>query len=90
VKNQGPGSGNAGYVDVWTNQPVSRTCPADGNAYAVVGTLAAGASKAVTVVGLRAGAAGAKTLRTLVDSYCQTAESDDGNNQAVMTYSVVP
>jgi subtilase family serine protease len=90
VKNQGPGSGNAGYVDVWTNQPVSQTCPADGNAYAVVGTLAAGASKAVTVVGLRAGAAGARTLRTLVDSYCQTAESNDGNNEAVITYSVVP
>uniref|UniRef100_UPI001B7F9267 CARDB domain-containing protein n=1 Tax=Lamprocystis purpurea TaxID=61598 RepID=UPI001B7F9267 len=90
VKNQGPGSGNAGYLDVWTNQPASQTCPADGNAYAVIGTLAAGASKAVTVVGLRAGAAGTKTLRTFVDSYCQTAEANDGNNQAVMTYSVVP
>ena len=90
VKNQGPGSGNAGYLDVWTNQPVSQTCPADGNAYAVIGTLAAGASKAVTVAGLRAGAAGAKTLRTLVDSYCQIAEANDDNNQAVMTYSVVP
>jgi len=90
VKNQGKGSGNAGYLDVWTNQTVSQTCPADGNAYAVVGTLAAGASKAVTVVGLRAGAAGTKTLRSFVDSYCQTGEDNDGNNQAVMTYSVVP
>ena len=90
VKNQGPGSGNGGYLDIWTNQPADQTCPADGNAYASVGTLAGGASKTVTVSGLRSGATSTKTLRALVDSYCQTTESDDGNNQFVKGYSVIP
>ena len=90
VKNQGSGSGDGGWLDVWANQPTSQTCPANGNAYASVGTLAAGASKILTVSGLPAGAAGTKTLRAFVDSYCGTTESSDGNNQTVKSYTVVP
>ena len=88
VKNQGTVSGNAGYLDVWVNQPTAQTCPADGNAFATVGTLAAGASKTITLTGLPAGAAGAKTLRAFVDSSCLTAETIDNNNQSTLAYTV--
>ncbi|MBP6734483.1 MAG: hypothetical protein KAY71_01200, partial [Chromatiaceae bacterium] len=90
VRNQGSGSGEGGWLDVWTNQPTSQACLADGDAYAGVGTLAAGASKTLTFPGLPAGAAGAKTLRAFVESGCKTTEADDGNNQAVKAYSVMP
>ena len=89
VKNQGTGIGDGGYLDVWNDQATVQTCPADGNAYASVGVLAAGASKVLTLSGLRSGAAGTKTFRAFVDSYCQTPEANEGNNQAAKTYSVV-
>ncbi len=90
VKNQGTGIGNGGYLDVWNDQATVQTCPADGNAYASVGVLAAGASKVLTLPGLRSGTAGTKTFRAFVDSYCQTLEANEGNNQATKSYSVVP
>lgn len=90
VKNQGAASANGGYLDLWTDQPTAQGCGADGNAYASVGTLAVGASKTLTFSGLRTRAAGTRTLRAFVDSYCQTAESNDGNNQSATGYSVVP
>jgi Zn-dependent metalloprotease len=88
IKNQGTAAGNGGYVDVWVNQPAAQTCPADGNAFAAVGTLAAGASTTITLKNLPAGLAGAKTLRAFVDSSCQTAETNEGNNQATLAYTV--
>ena len=90
VKNQGSDGGDGGWLDVWVNQPTVRTCSANGNAYAAVGTLAAGASKTLTFSGLSAGVAGAKTFRAFVDSYCRTAEAYETNNQTVKSYSVVP
>jgi subtilase family serine protease len=88
VKNQGTSAGNAGYLDVWANQPAAQTCPANGNGYVNVGTLAAGESRTFTVNGLPTGAAGTKTLRAFVDSYCQTVESNEANNQSTLTYTV--
>ncbi|CAK0764824.1 putative Ig-like domain (Group 3) [Gammaproteobacteria bacterium] len=90
LKNQGKIAGYVGYVDVWSNQSTARTCPADGNAYTIVGTLPAGATVTFTVTGLSAGAAGNKILRVFADSYCQTMESNEVNNQLTKAYSVTP
>jgi hypothetical protein len=88
VKNQGGASGNAGWLDVWMNQSSSVSCGTDGNTWYNVGTLAAGESKTVTFSGLSSGASGSKTFRAFVDSFCKTAESDEGNNQATKSYTV--
>ncbi len=90
VRNQGTASGDAGYLDVWTNQPTAVTCGADGNAWAGIGRLEPGKSRTLTLTGLRGGAAGRKTLRAVVDSWCETREVNDANNQTVKAYSVVP
>ncbi|WP_295452349.1 CARDB domain-containing protein [uncultured Thiodictyon sp.] len=90
VKNQGSGSGDGGYLEVWADQPTQPTCPANGDVNISVGTLAAGATKTMTVSGLRAATAGTKTLRGFVDSYCRTAESVEDNNQALKEYTVGP
>ncbi|CAK0748295.1 exported hypothetical protein [Gammaproteobacteria bacterium] len=88
VKNQGSLSAEAGFLDVWTNQPTTQGCGALGNKYLDIGILAAGAAKTVTV-SLPAGVAGEKTLRIFVDSWCETSESgNEGNNQLVKTYTV--
>jgi len=90
VKNQGSGAGNGGYLDVWVDQPTAQTCRADGDTFVSVGTLAAGASTTLTIDGLLGGAAGTKTLRAFVDSYCDTRETREGNNQKTAVYSVDP
>jgi hypothetical protein len=90
VKNLGTASGDGGYLDIWLDQATVQTCPADGNAYQIVGIVEAGASKVFTFTGLRSGVAGTKTFRAFVDSYCQTPEANEGNNQAAKSYSVVP
>jgi len=87
VKNQGAADGNAGYVDVWADQPNAQPCQATGDAWASVGAVAAGASKTVTVK-LLAGSAGAKTFRAFANSWCGTVESDLSNNQQTQGYSV--
>ena len=85
VKNQGVGSGDAGWLDVWANAPMTASCGANGNAYQKVGTLAAGASKVLTV-SLTAGPAGVNTLLAFVDSTCGTVEPNEANNQTAITY----
>ncbi len=90
VKNFGTVGGNGGYLDVWNHLGAVATCGTDGSAWAPVGTLAAGASKAFTFTGLRSGAKGAKTLRAFVDSYCQSTETSETNNQAAKAYTVLP
>ena len=90
VKNQGTVSGEAGFLDVWTNQATSVTCGTIGNAWASVGTLAPNQSKTLTISGLRAEAAGTKTLRAFVDSWCETNETNNANNQKTKAYSVQP
>ncbi|CAK0761349.1 hypothetical protein CCP3SC5AM1_20004 [Gammaproteobacteria bacterium] len=88
VKNQGAVTGNAGFLDIWTNQPIIQTCGDTGDGWAAVGELNAGQSKTVTVVGLPAGISGVKTLRTLIDSWCEISESNETNNQFTKTITV--
>lgn len=89
VKNQGTATTDAGYLDVWANQANTPTCGAEGDAWFDIGNVAAGASKTVTVNGIPAGVtAGTKTLRAFVDSWCETAESNEGNNQLTKSYTV--
>ncbi len=90
VKNQGSGSADAGTLAVWVDQPAVPTCAAAGDATAVIGLLAPGAKRTLTLSGLSAGATGAKPLRAYADSDCTTPEAYDGNNQLVKAYSVVP
>lgn len=86
VKNQGKVAGDGGYLDVWAHQPTAQACGAQGE-WAVIGKLAAGASKTLTLT-LRSKGRGAKTLRTFVDSWCETAEANEANNQSVKAYTV--
>ncbi|BBL77018.1 kelch repeat-containing protein [Methylomagnum ishizawai] len=86
VKNQGAGAGDAGYLDVWANQPAAQTCGAQGDAWADIGKLAAGASRTVKL-NLIPGAPGAKTFRAFVDSWCGTAEANENNNQTAQGYT---
>ncbi|MBK5962778.1 hypothetical protein CCR95_01360 [Thiocystis minor] len=90
VQNRGSRAGDGGYLDVWANQPGAQRCGTDGNVYLSVGALAAGAGKTLTLDGLPAGAAGVQTLRAFVDSYCETTESAEDNNQATKRYTVAP
>ena len=90
VKNQGSESAAAGTLAVWVDQPAVPTCAATGDAAAVIGPLAPGAKRTLTFSGLTAGGMGAKSLRAFADSECTAAEADDGNNQRVKAYSVVP
>lgn len=87
VKNQGAVAGDGGFLDVWTHQPTAQGCGAEGNSYGIVGLLAAGASKTLTIT-LPAGSAGTKTLRAFVDSWCDTVEANEGNNQLTKSYTV--
>lgn len=87
VKNQGTASGNGGWLDVWTNQSGATACGSDGIQYKAVGILAAGTSKTFTFSGLKT-RSGAKTLRAFVDSYCQTPELNERNNQRTKVYTV--
>ena len=89
VKNQGTASGTVGTVQVWANQTTAQACSAVGDKSTTVGSLAAGASTTVTISGLTADSVGAKTLRAYVDSNCQTAESNEANNQTTLSYNVV-
>ncbi|MBV5308197.1 CARDB domain-containing protein [Chromatium okenii] len=87
VKNQGTVTVNGGYLDVWANQPTVQKCGAFGEQWIEISSLAAGATKTLTV-NLRLSGAGAKTLRAFADSWCQTPESNEANNQLTKTYMV--
>ena len=86
VKNQGKTAANGGWLDVYTNQPTTAGCGMDGNKYQPVGTLAAGASKTITFTGLSTRKASGRTFRAYVDSYCQTGEANESNNQLTKSY----
>jgi C1A family cysteine protease len=88
VKNQGTVSGDGGWLDVWTNQSSSQGCGSDGNKFKPVGIIAAGASRSFAFTGLSTRSAGNKTFRAFVDSYCQTTEANEGNNQLTLVYTV--
>lgn len=88
VKNQGTLAGEGGYLDVWSNQTATQTCGAAGNAWTDIGNLAAGATKTLSFT-LPAGIAGTnKTARAVVDSWCETTESNEGNNQLTKIYNI--
>ena len=87
IKNQGNGAGDAGWLDLWTHQPSSQACGAAGNQTRLVGLLAGGGSRTLTVNGLIAPATGAPwTFRAFIDSTCATSESNESNNQASLSY----
>jgi uncharacterized repeat protein (TIGR02543 family) len=86
VKNQGTVTANGGYLDVWAHQTAVQTCGAQAE-WIEIGSLAAGASKTLTV-SLRSKGTGSKTLRAFVDSWCVMPESDETNNQFTKTYTV--
>jgi len=88
VKNQGGVSGNAGYLDVWIDRAAVASAGSDGDYYFTVGTLAAGATKSFTHTFNAPASAGTKTYRAFVDSYNETLESDETNNQLTRTYTV--
>jgi len=90
VRNRGTAPGDAGTLALWTDRPDVPACGAAGDAALPVGTLAAGASRIVTLDGLPAGAAAAKSLRAFIDHTCVSAEAYDGNNQWVKPYTVLP
>jgi hypothetical protein len=90
VKNRGTAPGDAGTLALWVDQPGVPACGAAGDAAVAVGTLAAGASRTLTLDGLPAGTAAAKLLRTFIDHTCVNTEAYDANNQRVKPYTVVP
>jgi hypothetical protein len=89
VKNQGQAAGDAKQLTLWADCPAVPADGTGGNASVAVGTLAAGASKTLTITGLIASPAGSKTLRAFVDSGNATAESNEGNNQLTKNYTVL-
>jgi subtilase family serine protease len=78
---------NAGYLDVWSNQPTAQTCGAFGEQWIEIGSIAAGATKTLRV-NLQVKDIGNKTIRAFADSWCQTPESKETNNQMTKSYTV--
>ncbi|WP_020505794.1 RCC1 domain-containing protein [Lamprocystis purpurea] len=90
VKNRGTAPGDAGTLALWVDQPDVPACGAVGDAAVAVGPLAAGATRTLTLDGLPAGTAAAKSLRAFIDHTCVSTEAYDANNQRVKPYTVVP
>ena len=90
VSNVGGAMADAGRLSVWLDEPGEGDCGSfDRSGRADVGILARGESVEVTFNALRVRSLGDKTFRAFVDEGCLTAESDETNNQATQTYSVV-
>jgi hypothetical protein len=87
LSNRGTATADAGFLDIWANQSAVQNCGATGDAWAAIGSLAAGASRTVTLT-VPTGAAGAKTLRVFADSSCETRESSETDNQLTRSYTV--
>ncbi|MEI8079555.1 MAG: CARDB domain-containing protein, partial [bacterium] len=86
VTNSGEVAGDAGYLDVWADGSVLAAIPVPGlkttgDKYKTVGILQPGATKTITVTGLKAPAAHpAPVLGLLIDSRAKTWELDEDNN----------
>jgi len=78
---------NGGYLDVWAHQTTIQKCGASSDKWIEIGSLAAGATKTLTV-NLRSMGAGSKTLRAFADGWCETSESNEANNQMTKKYTV--
>jgi N-acetylneuraminic acid mutarotase len=87
VKNQGTVGANAGYFDAWANQATAVTCGATSDGWIEIGHLNPGQS-VTRKLWLPSGIAGTKTLRGFIDSWCETTESIETNNQLVKNYTV--
>ena len=88
VKNQGSVSGNAGCLDVWLDKSSTASCGQSDNRSVLIGELAPGAAKTATFSSLPADSPGLKTFRAFIDSHCDTAESNEANNQASQGYAI--
>ncbi len=87
VTNRGSQAADAGNLSLWADRPAEAVCGSASDSSTRIGTLAANASKTVTL-GLSAGAAGSKTFRAFIDSRCRTAESNEANNRVAQPYFV--
>ena len=88
VKNQGTVSGNAGYLDCWIDRSAEALVGSDGDGWASIGVLAAGATKSLTHTFTAPSATGTKTYRAFIDSADITLEANESNNQLTQTYTV--
>ncbi|MBA4387012.1 MAG: hypothetical protein C0404_03465 [Verrucomicrobia bacterium] len=89
VTNQGPVAGDAGYLMVWTNRPTEVTNNMAATTWAFGGTIGAGQSKTYTFGSITAPSLNStNTFRAFVDRLKMTAESEETNNQATVTYVV--
>ena len=86
VVNLGSGPGVVGWVDVWANKSTPASCGDDGDAFQQGGYLQSGEFMWLLFPNLTAGPAGPNSLRVFIDSGCSTAESNEGDNQTVLTY----
>ena len=87
VKNIGTGSGDAGDLKVWADQPESQSCNAKGGKSFPIGILEPNSSKTLILGKFYPGADGIlRVLRTFVDSTCLSNESNENDNQLVKAY----
>ena len=87
VTNQGGGSGDAGYLDVWYDKPEPASVGDDGDKWEEAGIIHSGYSKDYTYT-FTASGLGTKTFRAFIDSYNNTSEVYESNNQGTKTYTV--
>ena len=90
IKNVGTGRGVPGSLDLFPDRSTPAGCWA-GTIYGpmYIYDLAAGASLTFTVPSIPAGARGAKQILAFVDSFCETGEPDEANNQVFFPYEAV-
>ena len=86
VKNQGTVSGKAGALYVWLDKPGTATADETGDKSASPGTLKPGQIKTVKLALTAPKTWGAFTLRARVDAKNATAEANEDNNQATLSY----
>jgi len=93
VKNIGYVSGEAGYLDVWTDKGTNVVPNSNlkGEKYQSVGTLNTNVTKTLTFTQLPAGTnAVSKVFRAVVDSRAAKTEVCETNNQNTVDYTVKP
>lgn len=88
VTNQGKAISSSAFIDLFANQSTAVACATEGDAWAEVSNLAAGASQTLTVTLPEVATAETKMLRAFVDSWCEVTESNEANNQFTQTYTV--
>lgn len=87
IKNQGTAISSPSFLDLWLHQATNQSCGAAGNQWALVESLAAGASRPILFTGLVT-TAGAKTMRAYIDSWCESTDKNRNNNQLTKAYTV--